>query len=251
MKKPSLELIGDYVAEAGRLILGIAFFAASFHAHGSDFSTGLYEAHEGWGSLMITKDTNSETKRFSIGTLGPDGHSCSVEGILKNGKIFPVWRGEPTDCNITFKQTGPAIEVSAEGDGCRDFCGSRASFDSVYTRPIKVCMPSARRDRRAKFLSQYQKKNYKQAYEGLDRFRRECENRLTWMELDQVRNDLAITLFHLGRLSECRLILSQNRAADITDTEDLKGGLAPFDYNNYLPVAEATWYNMKRCGSGP
>lgn len=80
----------------------------------------------------------------------------------------------------------------------------------------------------------------------------QCEKSMNWIEVDQVRNDLALAQYHNGDLQQCLATLNSTLAAQAKDEEDLKAGngkvyLPPCDFDNYIDVAKSTWFNKALC----
>ena len=75
---------------------------------------------------------------------------------------------------------------------------------------------------------------------------------MSWIELDQARNDLALSQYHSGEFSQCSKTLGTTLAAEFKDEVQLKAGgpriyLPPCDFDNYIAVARATWFNKALC----
>ncbi len=73
-----------------------------------------------------------------------------------------------------------------------------------------------------------------------------------WIEIDQVRNDLALAQYHNGEFQQCLATLNTTLAAKVKNEEELKAGnggvyLPPCDLDNYIGVAKATWFNKTLC----
>ena len=76
---------------------------------------------------------------------------------------------------------------------------------------------------------------------------------MNWIEIDQVRNDLALSQYHNGEYSQCVETLNATIAGKVKDEAELKGGnnssvyLPPCDFDNYINVAISTWFNKAMC----
>lgn len=75
---------------------------------------------------------------------------------------------------------------------------------------------------------------------------------MNWIEIDQVRNDLALAQYHSGEFQQCLITLSNTLAGTVKDEDELRAGngnvsLSPCDFDNYIGVAKATWFNKSLC----
>ena len=88
---------------------------------------------------------------------------------------------------------------------------------------------------------------YAVAVNALNSFLAQCKDHMNWIEIDQVRNDLALAQYRSGRPASCLATLKATLASGFEGEEDLKTGnsvhLPPCDFDNYIPVAKATWFN--------
>lgn len=209
---------------------------------------GEYETHRAWGALTIEKASGGGL-RFSIEVLGGNAHTCSLQGKIE-GELGKADDGDPAaPCLVTFRPQGKAIEVGSNTpQACRMFCGMRAMFEGSYYPPPKGCKPKERVARKEVFSRQYRARDYPQALATIEKLHAECGAFLDWIEIDRLRNDWAITLYHLGRRADCRAALAPTRAAQFADADALREELPPTDFENYLAVAKATWHNLKLCG---
>lgn len=210
-------------------------------------TAGEYLTEGGWGHLKISQDKKS-TVRFSIEAMGGNAHSCSLTGVIQNGKSIPDdQEGDDEKCEVSFSANENGIAVTPNTDACSMFCGMRAQFEGIYLYVAKDCVPSAVEKTRNKFKQLYDKKSYAEAYALLQPTFQQCEKTLDWLEEKWLRNDLALTAYKLGNTENCQLwlqpLLEDSRK---TDTR-LKEDYAPTDYENVLPVIKATRTNAKLC----
>lgn len=75
---------------------------------------------------------------------------------------------------------------------------------------------------------------------------------MNWIEIDQIRNDLALSQYHNRESSQCLETLNATLAAEFKDEEELKAGgprvyLPPCDFDNYICEAKATRFNKALC----
>lgn len=214
---------------------------------------GEYLTEGGWGYLKISEDEKAST-HFSIEVMGSNGHSCSLAGVIREGKSIPdEQEGNEPKCVVNFVVKNNGIDVTeqelsnSELNYCSYFCGARASFTWLYLNVTQNCVPSVLDKTSKKFKQLYDKKAYSEAYALLQPTFQQCEKTLTWLEQKWLRNDLALTAYKLGNTSNCQLwlqpLLEESRKTD----EMLKEDYPPTDYENVLPVIKATRTNAKLC----
>lgn len=230
-----------WAAKAVFALVATKAFAASA------LSPGDYETHRAWGSLTIEKTAGGDL-RFSIEVLGGNAHTCSLQGPIE-GEVGQADDSDPAaPCRVSFRPQGKAIEVGSNTpQACRMFCGMRAMFEGSYYLPPPGCKPKERVARKEVFARQYRGRDFPQALATIEKLNAECGEFLDWIEIDRLRNDWAITLYHLGRRADCRAALAPTRAAQFADADALREELPPTDFENYLAVAKATWHNLKLC----
>jgi hypothetical protein len=216
-------------------------------------STGQYVTEGGWGNLTL-KQTGKKL-HFSIETIGGNGHTCSLEGDISQQQATLEGGEAGKPCVIRFDKKGSGINVSSlDPLICSGFCGLRAGFEGLYLKEIPACVSKERAKTRQKFAQLYGKKAYAQAAAPLTALLQNCALTLDWIEEGQIRNDLAVTQYHLGQLSDCQKTLAPLQASvgktgeKLPATEQaLQAILPPTDFEIYLPVAKATWHNLTLC----
>lgn len=197
----------------------------------------------GWGTLKIKDGGHA----FSIETVGANLHVCNVDGTIKGGVGRP--EEADADCRISFKAKDRDIELMGEGDGCRNYCGMRAYFDGKYRLPPASCVAKALQQRRNGFLADYKARRYETAYLQVDSLYRECKEFYNWVDIDSLRNDVALTQLRVGHPADCLKTLQETRAWESPNEKHLEeeSGLPPSDFDMYLSVAKATWTNRRLC----
>ncbi len=227
-----------------RRLLAMVCFAVTA-ASAQTLPNGEYEAEGGWGTMTIAASKLGQT--FSIDTLGPNFHSCTLQqGTLQGLRGEAREDGMEERCVIDFKLNGSRVEASPT-QACSYFCGMRASLGHVFIKAAPSCARKSREQRRAAFLKSYRAKQYPQAYATLSSMEKECGELLFWMEHDDVRNDLAVTLHKLGRKSECLNLLKETEAFTYLNESAIKENMAPSDADAYMRIARATWTNRRLC----
>ncbi len=198
---------------------------------------------------MTIEHTTKTTAKFKIETVGGNAHICELEGEISNSQsVFDI-EGETKACVVYFRKTGAVVNVSTNGAGsCRQFCGMRAMFTGRYIKPAAGCASDEVKLSREEFKHLYDSKKYAKAYKVINSVLKNCALTLSWLEIGWIRNDLAITEFKLGRLSDCRRTL-QSLAEDAAMTDGaLRDRYPPTDFDNYLPIIQATRTNLRLCG---
>lgn len=210
-------------------------------------AAGRYVTQGGFGELDVQPAANGSAP-FELSVQGANGHSCGLEGTIQGGRAtLPTMAGEP-DCKLVFETKPNGVTVSSPTlEACRFFCGSRAGFDFEYLRLPEACTPERVRTQRAAFQGHYKTKRYRQAAPVLQQLLRQCETFLFWVDAGRVRNDLAITQYHLGDKAACRATLVPVASVATRNRSTLKAQLPPADFEMFLPVAKATWHNLKLC----
>ncbi len=215
-------------------------------AQAASVQPGDYVIEGGGGHLNI-QSPKGKNFPFSIMVVGPNLHTCDVEGNIKNNHA--VLEGLETDraCTIKFLPIADGIKVIAEYTDCRGYCGMRAWFGGNYILPSPQCRPSNIEKTQVQFSKLYRNKAYAEALSKLTPLISECSKTLHWMDDGAIRNDIAISQFHLGRLDECKKTLEPVLVHAYEDEDQLRENLPPGDFDTFLPIAKAAWYNKKLC----
>lgn len=231
------------------LVVAIAVFGAlprCVRAETDVLAPGEYITRNGWGVLRISNSEHRAT-HFSIEATGANAHTCSLEGDVQSGRAILDIDEPNRSCVVTFRPNADGIDVSGvDLDACRYFCGMRASFAGEYLRPGPGCTGKELSATRARFKQLYASKSYAKAVAVLAPLLSRCSKTLG-QESDWIRNDLAITQYHLGRLSDCRKTLEPLAKDAARTEEELRSSLPPADFDAYLPIARATRHNLKLC----
>ncbi len=88
---------------------------------------------------------------------------------------------------------------------------------------------------------------YAEARSTLQPVLQQCAPTLDWLEIDWIRNDLALTAYKLGDTAWCKELL-RTVSVDANKTDDeLRNDYPPTDFDNVMPIVKATRTNMKLC----
>lgn len=229
--------------------------AASAEAAKSEIRPGQYVRDGDSGTLTVRSD-NGNRRTFEIESIGGNCHSCGVTGVIV-GTIGhgDSWEADGSDskCRISFSADRSTVAVNPITEGeCRAYCGMRAGFDGTYRIPPAACTNAGRNKLRDQFLRSYRSRRFSLATETLQSLIAQCREFMGWIEVDQVRNDLALAQYHNGNSQQCLATLNSTLAAQVKDEEELKAGngnvyLPPCDFDNYIQVAKSTWFNKALC----
>ena len=172
----------------------------------------------------------------------------SIDYEMENNRAVLDDAAPGNACHITFKSDAGGIDVVlGQADECRYYCGMRASFDGRYLVPASGCRNSERKAAQGRFARLYGAKDYQGAFAALQPVLSDCAPTLFWFEEAQIRNDLSVTLYHLGRKDACVAVLKPTIDAHGTSEEALRDELPPSDFEGFLPLAKAAWHNAKLC----
>ena len=210
-------------------------------------SPGEYISDEGSGHLTL-KPGKSGALNFTISSTGSNGHACSLEGEVRNGRAQLEGVDDKKPCIVTMKLTPEGIDVKGgPDDACLIHCGVRATFEMVYFQPLAACTRGAVAATRKAFKQRYDAKQFAEARALLEPMLKTCDRSLNWLEKGRVRNDLAVTLHKLGDTATCRTVL-QPLAEDAKMTDaGVRENYPPSDADMYLPIVRATRTNLKLC----
>lgn len=228
---------------------------ASVEAANLEIRPGQYVRDGDSGTLTIRSD-DQHRRTFDIESIGGNCHVCSVSGVIR-GSIGHAdsWAADGSDstCLIAFSADRSKVVVKPiTEEECRAYCGARAGFEGSYVLPPAACTSAGRQAQRERSLAFYRSRRYSQAARTLQTFITQCGEFMNPVEIDQVRNDLALSQYHNGEISQCLETLNATLAGEFKDEEGLKAGgphvyLPPCDFANYVGVAKATWFNKALC----
>ncbi|HZW23463.1 hypothetical protein [Noviherbaspirillum sp.] len=234
---------------AFRSLIALAISASNSIFASNNFRPGEYLQERGWGTLTVMPGS-SKGQPFSIQTLGPNTHTCELEGLIQGTRAnLDVDEGEKK-CVIHFQPTKDGIDVTIgerTDDLCGQFCGVRAWFTGMYLTPHKGCIYDARSLARKRFIDFYKKRNYRAARAELEPILHSCSKTLHMFEDGEIRNDLAITQYHLKDYSGCLKTLTPLTAYARMTSEQIKEEFAPMDADVMESIARSARTNIGLC----
>lgn len=237
-----------------RHLLAFVFLAAMIFPAGAtsaEISPGKYIRNNDTGSLNIQKNKKNELS-FAIESTGGNCHSCSVSGVIQND-IGYTGSKLGSKCFISFSATKSAVVVQpTTEETCRDYCGARANIAGTYNAPPAACTSANRQAQRNRFLVLYRSNKYSQAASALETLITQCGEFMNSVEIDQVRNDLALSRYHNRETAQCLKTLNATLAGQVKNEAELRSGngnvyLPPCDLDNYIETARTIWSNKALC----
>lgn len=207
---------------------------------------GEYIMERGNGLLLLNATKDQGHFLFSIETRWANGHVCGLEGEIQDAQAHVSDNDGQSLCLLSFHPSTKGIVVNQESEGCRDFCGARATMSGEYFVPEKGCSTANVISSRNEFKELFDSKKFKKAKEILKPLLTTCSETLYNLDSAWIRNDLALTYYKLKDYSECMSTLEP--LADVAatydgaKTEDLMPELLEF-----VPVMNATLTNLKLC----
>lgn len=199
---------------------------------------GTYMNGSDSGIKITTKNSQQQ---FVMEVVGTNAHMCNAEGIIKGDKGFVTDDSEEIPCELSFKVNGTALNVEAQNEVCRNYCGARAYLDGEYRIPPKLCEAKSITQQRSQFKIAYDAKQYEKAENILNRVLTQCDFYLYFEEKDSIRNDLALTLYHQNKIDLCLETLKQTIALSSNNY------LAPVDQMTYEKTEKAIVFNYGLC----
>ncbi|MGB7192464.1 MAG: hypothetical protein WBD81_03330 [Collimonas pratensis] len=231
---------------AAVLVIGL-FVSSHGIAQGVMPSIGNYITEGGWGNLSI-QQKKPEGIVFEIHSFGANAHSCQLEGEIRNGRATLESSDKEKPCLIDFQPSSRGVNVVPQTlQECREYCGMRAGFDGLYLKPVRGCENIDRQATKDKFKHLYDGKNYRDARLTIETLLNSCSTTLGQYELGAIRNDLAITQYHLGDFSGCLNTLEPYAKDAAIAANDAVKDYPPADAEAYSGILDAARTNIKLC----
>jgi hypothetical protein len=241
----SLSVVIFFLSLAGEV--GAQFRDHPSHPGVTDtISPGKYSTEAGWGILSITK-TAARATAFEIqSTTGED--VCHIQGAVTNGEGVATDSENGAVCKIKFTKTGKGINVVSDTPKeCGGFCGANGGFKGIYLVVPEGCSADEIDKTRSKFKSLYLKKDYKAALITLQPVLNNCTQILNFVDLGNVRNDIAIVQYKNGLYGECLNTLKPYAIDAKRNDAEVTGDWPPNQIGDYLKIVHASRTNIRLC----
>lgn len=233
---------------ANGFLCGFFLLLGNSSSADSILESGVYIEVGGSGKLVIDRAANSKPT-FSMEIIRINGHSCGLDGEIQDDHAILFADDRAVDpCFVVFVPTTNGVDVKARDHlSCSRYCGARADLSETlnFVRPAKGCDASALASSRKSFKHLYDRHAYAKAEAILAPILANCKVTLDWFDQARIRNDLAITQYHLGHSADCLKTLAP--LTSDADALDEELNLAPSEEHVYLPIIRATRTNLRLC----
>jgi len=229
----------------------LLLLASQVFAQETGLQPGSYSKSE--ADLSIKREATGEIS-FQITAVSGIGHICALEGSIHAGRAalhssFERRANQPA-CMVDFVTSENGIEVKSNGPPCLEFCGAGASFENfegIYIKPPSGCDGSGLTQTRNDFQRAYDNKAFAEARKILEPVLARCAMVMGRYYADSIRNDLAITQYHLHDYAGCKNTLESFREETSKSDEQLKSQYSAFEEGSRLPIVRAARTNLKLC----
>ena len=236
------------------LLYGLFLLPSNYVSANPILQSGTYIELGGNGKLVI--DHASDAKlTFSMEIVRVNGHTCDLEGSIQDGHAILSSDGNSDEngnavepCFVLFTSTPDGVEVKArDARSCQRYCGSRADLSETlyFMRPHEGCDTGSLASSRKNFKRLYEGHKFSKAEAILVPILANCKKTLEWFEEARIRNDLAITQYHLGHTKDCLETL--NPLMSDAEVPDDELNFAPGDSSIYLPILHSARTNIRLC----
>lgn len=221
----------------------IVFSAPAGAAESARPAPGEYITEGGWGTLKIKPDM-----KFEIFAMGANGHMCELAGKIVGNRATLRESYADKVCVVRFNVVSGGVTVdSEEGSECRIYCGARAGFEDKYWRPVSGCNSPDIARKRGEFQQFYNAKRYDAAAAKFAPILKNCARTLSSTESGDIRNDLAVTQYHLGDFKGCQKTLEPLTAEAETSDAELAQNYPPVNAEQAIAMAKKTRTNLRLC----
>ncbi len=227
------------------LLFSVILTLVSYEAIAADsIKPGTYVTEGAWGNLEVSSSSADSPMKFTIDVVGGNGHICNVEGEIRNNQAITEDK-----CVIQFEGHSDRVSVTVgKGftDACREYCGARAWFPGDYFPVNPFCSKSL--SIRGDFSLNYKSGKYRKARDLLMKLLSECERFTDWHIQAEIRNDLAITEYHLGDKTACLKALEPIKRTFIDDPAKTYIVFDPVEGDWATGMVKTTRFNWQKCG---
>ena len=199
-----------------------------------------------YGGYLIVKPGSGGGNAFTLHTTGQNKSVCNAQGVIQKNRQAVLKDDGAKACTLYFEQKSDGIEVDLK-EICNAFCGVGATLDGMFRRAEAGCERAGVRKARGDFKRLYDKKSFADARATLEPVLARCMKSMDVDTEGWIRNDLAVTYYHLGDTAACRKTLAPY-AEDAAKTEaQLRQELPRADQDTAIRLARATRTNLKLC----
>ncbi len=218
------------------------------HAQTTAIPAGEYIRAIGTGTLIVAPVSRGG-QQFSRGRSASTSIAARWRARVRNLRAeLETAKGEPP-CLVEFEAIGANVTVTPSFRLAL-FLRRARGFRGTYGKAPPGCTGKEVQSARTAFKQAYDNKDYARAQARLAPLLASCSNTLYETDEADIRNDLAVTLYHLGKPAECRDVLKDvEYLADLSDKE-INGQYPPSDADARVAIAHAARTNLKLCGGG-
>lgn len=216
-------------------------------ATGSALQPGEYITEEGWGRLLLKRESGALT--FSLeSVIGED--TCGLDGTIQGDQGITK-DSSRSACSVRFTKAPRGIDVSSvTPEECKAFCGYNGDFEAPYLRVKDGCGRDDIARTRTAFQRLYDGKDYKAALNTLSPVVANCLPTLDWEEEGVIRNDLAIAKYKNGLHAQCLATLDKYAEDADKEQDAVVDGWTPALADRHLAIVRAARTNIGLCRAG-
>jgi hypothetical protein len=233
-------------------VLVLSILATAWHgvtAQDMSLNPGKYATQE--GELTIRQTSDGKLVFELISASSWNGHTCELDGAIHNSQAtLGDLAGDAPEkkCVVQFHPGGDEIDVTSIGQICHTgYCGAAGHFEGVYVAVQRRCETAALTATRTAFQQAYGAKEYSKAVSLLQPVLEHCAPVLGESDVDSLRNDLAITQYHLHDVAACQRTLEPLREDAAKTDDELRETYPEFSVEEHLKIARSTRTNLKLC----
>ncbi len=227
------------------LLAALPFTLAGQHAR--LLAPGEYIGLSG-NALLQIQPVGADGQPFFLSSVGPNGHTCTLEGVIRAGKA--ILESDPGEeaCQVGFDaQADGSLEVSSNL-ACRHYCGMRGYFDGDYRLPAPGCDSAALAQTRKAASEALARGAFVETRAALNPLLTQCEATLSWFDSIEIRNQLGEAAAGLGEREQCREALGE-LYEDLHDPDaHMLKQLPPMEYEIYRDALAKARTTATRCG---
>jgi hypothetical protein len=218
---------------------------------GRALAPGTYGLEGGRGELVIRATVNGWLT-FRVSTVSLHGNVCDLPGNIPPGSTTSVIEDEHDNprCVVELEPTarGVSVDITAGRDACLQSCGAGGTVSGEFELIPAACGGELRSAADAAFKEAYQRKAFAEARAILEPQLRDCGKFLWEADQADLRNDLAVTMHHLGQDAECLATLEPLRKLTTLSDVEIEESSTLYQAGHFKQIAKAARYNLRLCG---